>query len=224
MLYIAGPLAFLAAALVVYALVLPACAALPLFGRLFAGFCAAPTALAETPLGRERERRAALEAELHALERELRSLASCPVPAPPPQPEPQQQAEADPAAIDPERWRQQDVGLLEGCWLLDSDYRLEVLETGRVFTVPYWRACFDGAGAGRQEFRLSDQSRCASGMSAQFEGTDRLILDDRVQVPCTNGIRILRRRAICQLDAQNQAICEIRDERGATTVRLRRDE
>ena len=117
------PIGFLLLALAVSWIVLPACAALPVVGKLFPSRCPeASVGVDERMLRAGRERESALRARIGQLERELLALAQCPAPP----------AE-DPAQIDPNRWDEQDLGLLEGCWQLDSDYTVRNVRTEELY-------------------------------------------------------------------------------------------
>src|SRR5690349_21117603 len=83
-----------------------------------------------------------------------------PPPAPIPRPQPAPQPAPTPAVAPPEpergpqdiprqAWDNRDVGFLEGCWDLQSDYRVQERQTGRVISVRSWTMCFDHDGNGR---------------------------------------------------------------------------
>ena len=186
LLYAIVPLIFLAAAIVVYALTLPACAALPVFGEIWPGYCPAkgqPPAL--QALDREDDRRRALEAEIRMLELEFAGLGPCPVaPAAPEVP--------DNATLNRERWEQQDITMMEGCWILDSDFTLYDVRTGEPAPVTSWRVCFDANGHGQQTLKFSNGFQCHSAIAAKFRNAQELALDDMQDVPCNNSKRILR--------------------------------
>ena len=79
--YVILPVGFLLLALVVFRLVLPACAALPMVGKLFPSRCpGANIATADTALRAERDRGAALRSRIGQLERGLMALGNCPIP------------------------------------------------------------------------------------------------------------------------------------------------
>jgi hypothetical protein len=216
-LYIGGPLAFLVAAIAVFGLLLPACAALSWTGWLPEDSCPrAGPAPAQAALMREEERRDSLLAEFRRLERDLYTT-DCPT-------DPAPDIEPDRALLDEERWRAQDIGLMAGCWQLESDYALTYIQSQEQVTVPLWRVCFDEQGRGRQEFDLSNGVTCEGPMAAAFESAEVMTLSDGGTIPCSDGSRILERRAECRLDATRRAACEIADERGTAHVELRREE
>ena len=91
---------------------------------------------------------------------------------------------AKPADIPEDAWREQDVGFLEGCWELDSDYAITAERTGQTVGVADWRACFDGSGRGRQDITFEDGSACDGPVAAEFAEGERLVLRDGGNVPC----------------------------------------
>jgi hypothetical protein len=241
-LYVLAPLGFLAAALALFWTLLPACGLREALRLPVGATCpAAAPSPAASALGREAERRAALAAELRGLERRLLALGPCEVaplppepglplpseaaapsaPLPPARPEPP--AAPAPDAIDPERWRERDVSLLEGCWMLDSDYSVTNVDTGQTLNVSYWRACFDAGGRGSQELRFSNGATCEAPMRAEFRG-EELRLHDGANVACSDGSELFERTIDCRLDDQGRAQCLSRqgERGGAANVRLRR--
>lgn len=218
-LYIGGPLGFLVAAISVFGLLLPACAALSWAGWLPPDGCppVSPSP-ARSALHLEEERRGALLAELRRLERDLYAIECSAGGAP------VQRVRPDQATLDEQRWREQDIGIMAGCWRLESDYRLLSIETQVQVTVPFWRVCFDEQGRGRQEFELSDGVSCQGSMTAAFENAQVMTLRDGGTIPCSDGSRILERRAECRLDERQHAACEIVDDRSTIHVELRREQ
>jgi hypothetical protein len=239
--YVLAPLGFLAAAVALHWTLLPACGLTHALGLAVGDACpAAGPSPAEIALDREAQRRASLEAELRGLERQLLALGPCEVaplpPAPPaapppseaatltaPEPPPRPEPTPPPDAIDPERWRERDVSLLEGCWMLDSDYSITNVTTGETVSVPYWRACFDAEGRGSQELRFSNGATCEAPMRAAFRG-EELRLRDGADVACSDGTQLFERTIDCRLDERGRAQCLSRqgERGGAASVRLRR--
>jgi hypothetical protein len=228
--YILGPALFLVAVLGVWAAMLPACAAAPFLGRIIPGRCPPVAASAtESALLGELARGRALLAQLKILERELAALDKCAEP-----PRIERAAPLDhraetapdriaPDRIDPDQWAARDIGLLEGCWLLESDYKLKVRSTGEEITVPHWRACFDAEGNGQQDFQLSNDMECKGPISARFNGDGAMTLSDGASVPCSRNAQIVERTGICTLDAAQIANCAMRDDAGVSNLILRRD-
>jgi hypothetical protein len=186
------PVAVLALTLAAAALVLPACA-VGLWP--FASFC--PPARAAAPAGRLADaaaRRAALEAEVAALQRRVAALPACP---------PRRTTRG---GIDAERWEDRDLGLLEGCWTLDSDMSIRDVSTGQASPVRRWRMCFDAEGTGTQELVFENGVVCEGQVDARFAESGALSLDDTQNVVCDSGFEIFRRVSDCRLDGQ-QAAC-----------------
>lgn len=210
--YILAPLGVLAAAILLWWTVLPACAVVPLIGTAPWGHC--PAAPVERRLAEEEAARTrALLAEIRMLERDLAALAQCPVPEP------------DPSEIAPDRWEARDLSLLEGCWELEGPYRMRNLETGADEQVENWRTCFGPDGTGSQSFGFPGGVTCEGPMSARFADGGTLSLDDTAAVPCSDGNPILRREGVCRLDDENRVQCSIGDDGNTPAeVRLRRVE
>lgn len=178
-------------------------------------------------------RRAALEAEVAALQRRVAALPICegpppaaepetpppPLarddpPAPPPPPPPPPLAREEPPAPPPpqpdirqDQWDRRDVSLLEGCWDLDSNF--ETVEPGNVrHPVRSWSMCFDANGQGRQEFRaFRDQRPCFGGVRGHFAGTGDLNINFTENARCRPGGEIIRRNATCTLRPDGRAAC-----------------
>ena len=204
-----------AAILLVLALVL-AILLLPTCGVRFGGFgevsfCRFPAASGlSSALAAEAERQAVLEDRLRGLERRLAAFPACPMPLPA-QAEPETaQPEPEPEGLDPERWRERDTALLEGCWSLGSDYTLRNRSTGVVTRVDSWEMCFDAEGSGEQQFALSDGRECEADVTAEFLEDGRLRISDRENVQCTRGTYIFRRIIDCELEQNGEAACEAR--------------
>ena len=151
-------------------------------------------------------RRAALEAEIAAVQRRIAALPDCPVvaavePEPPPAPEPD---------IPEDRWANRDIGLLEGCWNLDSDYQMQRGRTGPVIRVASWQVCFDAQGRGRQTQVFTDGMRCEGPINGRFNDAGLLEIADAGHVPCTGNSRIIARTGTCTLTPEGRAQCETR--------------
>ena len=219
-----GALILLVLSLVQAATLLPGCG-LRLGTSEYLNFCRDPDAGGPSPeLGAELERRAALEDRMRGLERSLAGLRACPPPAPAPEPEPEPEPEPD--NLDAERWREQDIALLEGCWSLASDYRLRNSESGSVTEVESWRMCFDAEGRGEQQIAQTDGAQCTGEVSASFADDGQLQVSDDADVECTDSY-IFRRVMTCTLEPNGEAICQSRQPergRGASEVRIVRRE
>ena len=191
------PLVVAALAVGLAALLLPACAV----GSL-AGAC--PPVAAAAPQQRvvaEAARRAALEAEIVALQRRVAALPQCPM----------QQAAAPARDIQQERWEQRDIGLLEGCWQLDSDYTMRRVGSDQTVRVQDWQMCFDARGRGEQTQVFTDGTRCAGPTQAAFAADGQLAITEAANVPCRNGFIdfIYRRNARCVLTDDGRARCSV---------------
>ena len=225
--YVFGPIAFLITVLVVLLLLLRACAVVFLLFGVVPDFCAEPApAPRASELDTEQQRSTLLKAEIRRLERELLARANCPVAPPPPPPEPEPERAQD--EFDRERWEQRDLSVLEGCWLLDSDYRAQVIGTGEPFGITHWRACFDANGNGTgQRFETSLGPVCEGPQRAEFDANGALIIRDIGDVPCTQNFKFLERTITCALNARNRADCVATDrqtEDGGSNIKLRREQ
>ena len=177
--------------------------------------CSAPTT--DAALGAEIARQRALEAEIGRLELALLGAPACPPPA----------AGGQAQAIPEDAWRERDVGFLEGCWELDSDYALMNENTRATVRVDSWRTCFDANGSGRQSIVFDDGSACRGPVRAEFGSSDRLVLEDPADVPCAAGsfIDFIYRRVItCErIDAAHaQCLAEHPEWGASSNVNLRR--
>ncbi len=179
-------------------------------------FCPRPNDAEETDaIEREADRSRDLAARIRRLERRLAGLPACrPDPAPPPEPPPPPPElpraatpPPDPERLDPEKWEDKDVSLLEGCWSLSSDYRLRNTRTRVVTAVDTWEICFDANGRGRQTLVQTDGMRCEGPMRARFRRDGRLRIDDVGDLPCTGNIIVHERRMTCELEAGGEAAC-----------------
>jgi len=234
-----GVVAVVVLALTLAQAVLPVCGLrFGTFGTL--QFCPAPASGGPSPaLAQEAERRAVLKDRVRRLERRLAALGACPPPAPepappapepaPPEPEPAP-PEPEPAppepeseGLDPERWRERDTALLEGCWSLSSDYRLRNVTTGAITQVDSWEMCFDTEGQGEQRFQLSDGDMCQAAVTAEFREDGRLRINDNDDIQCTRS-SIYRRVTDCTLQPNGEAACISRQPElsSASNVRISR--
>ncbi len=219
-----GAVVLLLVAFALAVALLPSCGLrLGTFGEL--NFCRAASAAGPSAgLAAERGRRAALEDRVRRLERQLAGLPHCPLPEPPPPPPPPPppEPEPDPEKLDAERWEEQDTALLEGCWSLDSDYRLSDRETGTVTQVDEWEMCFDAEGQGSQRLVKTDGAECTAEVTAAFVEDGRLQVSDRSDVDCDDGSYIYQRIITCELEPNGEADCRARQpEIGLSTSSVR---
>ena len=216
-----GALVGLALLLMVFALLLlPACAVLVPLGVGSLGQCPgegkADTEAKLKELDSERQR---LEAEVGGLSRDL-ALRQCAV-APPPTP-PRSET---PSGIDREAWNERDLGAMEGCWALDSEYVIRDRNTGAPSPQQEWRVCFDAEGRGTQIMKSEDGVRCDGTMTGTFDAQGRLVMREPGNLQCSGGVFIYERETTCTLNEQGEAVCESRQPEtgGAGTVRLKKD-
>ena len=180
-------------------------------GPGFLAIDACPSSLA-SEIRVETDQRAALEDRVAMLERDLaRTGRACPQPValqPPPELNAQlEPPEPDPDALDAEKWEEKDISVLEGCWDLSSDYRLENHDTGEITSVESWEMCFDSHGNGDQQIVMSDGDECAADTLASFVEDGRLQISDLDDVQCTGNFYIYRRIMHCELEPNGEAAC-----------------
>ena len=106
-----------------------------------------------------------------------------------------------------ERWNEKDISIMDGCWSLASDYRLQDIRTRRIKTVASWEVCFDESGRGQQKLVLSDGTRCAGSVSADFQQDNTLRFDDADNVPCSDDSYIFKRGITCRRASDERAEC-----------------
>lgn len=127
--------------------------------------------------------------------------------------------------IDEQRWRSGDIGLLDGCWELDSDYRTQNVRTGRITHFNEWTMCFSGgAGAGRETMTATDGTTCSGPVSGRFDQDNRLVVREPRNLECSDNSFIYRRIVTCELAENGVANCvTAQPERNTRSeVRLRR--
>ena len=203
-----------------YWLLLYACGLRVIQGSPLLHFCPAAAAAPglDPALAAEIERQRALEGEIERLELALLRAPPCSPPLAP-----------EAADIPEEAWHEQDVGFLEGCWELASDYAITAERTGETVGVADWRACFDASGRGRQDITFENDSACGGPVAAEFAEGDRLVLRDGDDVPCTPQSfisYIYERVTTCErIDDRNAQCVSVHPETGVeSSVNLRRAE
>jgi hypothetical protein len=127
-------------------------------------------------------------------------------PQAPPAPPPQQQARAD---LPAERWRERDLGILEGCWQRQTNMQVFDRDSGAVRRVRRWQLCFDGNGSGTQELQWSDGTVCRGRLRARFAADGSLQFNDS-GIPCSNGAFIYRQETACERRDDGTARCRAR--------------
>jgi len=176
-------------------LLLPACG-IDIGALGFLRHC--PVALAATPpddLADLALRRTELERQILTLQGDL-ATRQCPVP----QPEPV-------GDVDERAWNDGDLGLLEGCWLMDHIYRTQDIVTREITEYDEYSICFGPAGDGVQTIRATDGTTCGSSLQASFGDDGVLQMQDPANVPCSDGAAIYRRDFSCQLTTQQTINC-----------------
>ncbi len=213
-------------------LVLQACAVVLPFGWQLPGACRDAGVLSELEtLDGDNE---ALRREILMLERRLGAV-QCEadysgiesVPELPASVEPQIEATRPSQPedeIDADAWEAGDVGLLEGCWELDSDIRVQDVDTGTYTHFNQWNMCFDASGQGRETMQATNGTSCEGTVSGQFRTTGRLAISEPGNLMCSDGSYIYQRDLDCSLSADGLASCAVRQPelQRNSTVRLRR--
>lgn len=139
-----------------------------------------------------------LNAELAALQVDLKNkVAQCkpveppkPPPPPPPRPPPVAQAPPAPPPLPADRWAQKDLGILQGCWRLGRDTQGNMgVGGGRSETcaVKAGRICFQGDGRGERQSSAicpgTGTIHCAAPITAKF-GNDNTLGTTQPAVRC----------------------------------------
>lgn len=204
-------------------LVLQSCGVrLPLFNYVVS-VCATDAAVAD---GRRLETldgdNLDLARQISRLEREL-ALRQCTAQLPPEDLPPA----FEPDGMDPEAFAEQDISLLEGCWVLDSAYSTVNRQTGRTTNYNEWTICFDANGAGRETMRATDGATCEGPLQGEFNSQGALMIVEPQNLGCSNGTFIYRREMACSVDAVGNATCdgtqpEYSGNTTSSTTRLRR--
>lgn len=111
------------------------------------------------------------------------------------------------APLSPEKWRNNDLTTLYGCWDLDTTYRTRDIDSGAIRTYSDWKMCFDGRGNGKQLMRSDDGITCEGPVTAQYGGGG-LSLVEPGNLACQDGGYIHQRQIACKLGANGKAICD----------------
>lgn len=123
--------------------------------------------------------------------------AALPAPAPPPE------------KIDRQDWESGRIGLLDGCWELDSEFVTTNTTTGAETKYDQWIMCFDESGAGREEMRASNGNSCQGPVTGSFDGSGALIIEEPGDLTCSDGGFIYRLRSSCELNDGGTANCVV---------------
>ncbi|MEM1232636.1 MAG: hypothetical protein AAGH70_00790 [Pseudomonadota bacterium] len=198
---------------------LPACGALARVAPSWIAWCPENTqAAVEERLASLDATRFALETRIARREREL-ALYQCNVAAP-------RQAVRLPepsAPIDRNAWDARDVGLLEGCWDLDSRFSTRDTQ-GNQSRYQSWTMCFDGSGRGTEEMRADTGSVCRGPITGQFEQDGRLLISEPGNLQCSDGGFLFRLESRCALNDDGTASCVVLqpETNASTNVNFRR--
>jgi hypothetical protein len=162
-----------------------------------------------------RDQEARLKTTLAALRDDLaKRLTQCKPPDPPKLPDPPK-----PPALPQDRWKERDLSILEGCWLLGRDTPATMRQDNAPSLQGVQRAgrlCFDRAGHGTYEavaeFPGKPRLQCKATITAAFQ-PDETVRVQKPQVTCTDGQTRWNVDTLnCRRVDDNVAIC--RDSRG----------
>lgn len=195
-------------------LLLPACGVLPgQVGSWLFNCPATATLDAQERIALLHRENEDLMQSILALERRV-ALRQCTVAPLPPEERP----------IDRAAWAEQDIGLLEGCWALDSRFTTRNRQTGVQSRYTTWEMCFDGAGAGVEEMRADNGNACTGAVSGRFIAGGQLEIAQPANLQCSDGEFIYRMISRCTLNSDGTASCAVtQPEPGsASTVEFRR--
>lgn len=207
--------------------VLPACGAQNRIAWTWSDWCPVNTNLAaENQLASLTDANRSLERAILQRERELAALQCVPdVPvqiAEPKQTEPEKPPL--PEKIDRKDWNDRRIGLLEGCWELESRFVTNNRETGETSRYNVWEMCFDATGKGREEMLADNGATCEGPVQGRFDGNGKLIIEEPANLQCSDGEYIYRLRSACELNDNGTASCVVSQPEvgGSTTVEFRR--
>ena len=113
-----------------------------------------------------------------------------------------------PEAIDREDWEDRRIGLLEGCWELDSLFETTD-QTGATTRYNQWTMCFDADGAGHEEMRADNGASCSGFVQGFFDSDGTLIIEEPDNLPCSDGGYIYRLVSNCKLNEHGTANCTV---------------
>lgn len=129
-----------------------------------------------------------------------------------------------PKAIDRGDWNNRRIGLLEGCWSLDSRFVTTNRTTGVKSRYNEWTMCFSADGTGREEMRAENGNTCSGTVTGRFNARGELEIEEPADLPCSDGGYIYRLRSTCQLKENGAANCRVTQPQvgSSTTVEFRR--
>ena len=146
--------------------------------------------------------------------------------------------ESSPPLIDVPAWEKGEIAALDGCWLLDSNYKITNENTGLSEGIASWTMCFEkdnNYGSQTLIYENRIRSCIAQPVKRNFQlaksQSYELVLDDTKEVNCSDGFRIFRRLLTCKVEkAGDFAQCSTQQFREgiwnqtSSNVRLRRSE
>jgi hypothetical protein len=125
------------------------------------------------------------------------------------------QKAACPGALPAQAWNAGSLGMLQGCWHLTSDMKMQHENTGQVVDVSSWIICFNADGSGNQNIKLSDGLACTGPLAANFNAGHQLIMEEPAL--CEGRyISVYQGHWICQRVSDSQANCA-RTDKGGTS-------
>ena len=154
-----------------------------------------------------------LQLRIDAYERELALKQCLPAEAPP---------QSD--RIDWNAWSGKQIGLLEGCWDLESRFTTTNRQTGEPSRYQTWKMCFDARGVGREEMRADSGSVCSGPVQGSFDASGSLAIEEPGNLTCSDGGFIYRLKSTCSLNDDGTASCVVTQPEigSSTTVEFRR--
>lgn len=129
-----------------------------------------------------------------------------------------------PPPIDRQDWDNRQIGLLEGCWELDSRFVTTNRDTGAQSRYSEWIMCFDASGRGREDMFADNGNSCSGPVQGHFNADGHLVIEQPGDLPCSDGGYIYRLRSSCRLKDNGTASCAVEQPEvgGSTTVDFRR--
>lgn len=192
-----------------------------LLPSLAARFVAAPQACAAVPgqlqamrdQAAQESRGAELQTLLASLTDEAgRRQLQCPIPvapaapAPAPLPAPRAAPPQPHADLPESRWDRRDLGMLAGCWRLDTGLSVSDRNHEHSSRVRLWQMCFDEHGAGQQTETVEDGRQCAGPLAASFAPDGRLLVTE--PEPCQGTLHMVPSTRLCRRTSDREAQCE----------------
>lgn len=102
--------------------------------------------------------------------------------------------------VDADRWEDQDISVMEGCWELDQTLTINNVETGEDVFYDDWRMCITADGRAEQIMTSQQGDSCEGSLSAEFSGDGDLQLIEPANLGCQSGFEIFRREITCELN------------------------